>query len=80
MHEKKGLTVLLSWITEAVRPAADEPFPEVYTAIGAVFSTNLRNCKAQLSHNVGKCKLHCKNRKRINDLPFFMLKSKVKYI
>lgn len=23
------LTVLLSWITEAVRPAADEPFPEV---------------------------------------------------
>lgn len=25
----KGLTVLLSWITEAVRPAADEPFPEV---------------------------------------------------
>jgi hypothetical protein len=25
----KGLTVLLSWITEAVRPAADDPFPEV---------------------------------------------------
>lgn len=23
------LTVLLSWITEAVRPAAEEPFPEV---------------------------------------------------
>jgi hypothetical protein len=35
--------VLLSLITEAVRPAADEPFPEVYTATGAVFSTNLRN-------------------------------------
>ena len=28
---------------EAVRPAAEEPFPEVYIATGAVFSTNLRN-------------------------------------
>ena len=31
-------------MTEAVRPAADEPFPLVYTQIGAVFSTNFRNC------------------------------------
>ena len=38
-----GLTELLSRITETVRPAADEPFPEVCTAIGAVFSMNLRN-------------------------------------
>lgn len=37
------LTVLLSRMTEAVSPAADEPLPEVYTATGAVFSTNLRN-------------------------------------
>lgn len=37
------LTELPSRITEAVRPAADEPFPDVYIAIGAVFSTNLRN-------------------------------------
>jgi hypothetical protein len=28
---------------EAVRPAAEDPFPEVYIAIGAVLSTNLRN-------------------------------------
>jgi len=27
--KEKELTVLLSCITEAVRPAADEPFPEV---------------------------------------------------
>ena len=27
-----------------MRPAADEPFPEVYTAMGAILSTYLRNC------------------------------------
>ena len=43
MYWKQKLTVLLSLITEAVRQAAEEPFPEVYTATGAVFSTNLRN-------------------------------------
>ena len=48
-----ALTELLSRITEAVRPAADEPFPEVYTAIGAVFSTNLRNYTAN-NYNLGK--------------------------
>ncbi len=31
-------------MTEAVRPAAEEPFPEVYTATGATFSTNFNNC------------------------------------
>ena len=35
---------LPSRMTEAVRPAADDPLPEVYTQMGAVFSTNLRNC------------------------------------
>lgn len=30
-------------MTEAVSPAADDPFPEVYTATGAVFSTNFKN-------------------------------------
>lgn len=43
LHYAAKLTVLLSRITEAVRPAADEPLPEVYIATGAVFSTNLRN-------------------------------------
>ena len=33
-----------SLTTDAVKPAAEDPFPEVYTQIGAVFSTNLRNC------------------------------------
>ena len=32
-----------SLTTDAVKPAADEPLPEVYTQMGAVFSTNLRN-------------------------------------
>jgi len=40
-------TVLESRMTDAVSPAAEEPFPEVYTAIGAVFSTNFRNCTAR---------------------------------
>lgn len=31
-------------ITDAVRPAAEEPLPEVYTAIGAVLDVNFRNC------------------------------------
>ena len=31
-------------MTEAVRPAADEPLPEVQTAMGATRSTNLSNC------------------------------------
>ncbi len=30
-------------MTEAVRPAADEPLPEVYTAMGAVLLVNFRN-------------------------------------
>lgn len=33
-----------SLITEAVKPAAELPFPDVYTPIGATFSTNLSNC------------------------------------
>mmetsp|Transcript_5151 Transcript_5151/g.21026 ORF Transcript_5151/g.21026 Transcript_5151/m.21026 type:complete len:207 (-) Transcript_5151:272-892(-) len=33
-----------SLTTDAVKPAAEDPFPEVYTQMGAVFSTNLRNC------------------------------------
>jgi hypothetical protein len=33
-RSKQSLTVLTSRCTEAVRPAADEPFPEVYTEIG----------------------------------------------
>lgn len=33
-----------SRMTEAVNPAALLPLPEVYTAIGATFSTNLSNC------------------------------------
>ncbi len=28
----------------AVKPAADEPLPLVYTAIDAVFYTNFKNC------------------------------------
>jgi len=32
-----------SLIILAVRPAAEEPFPEVYTAIGATLSTNFKN-------------------------------------
>ena len=43
MYWKQKLTVLLSLITEAVRQAAEEPFPEVYTATGAVLSKNVRN-------------------------------------
>ena len=31
-------------MTEAVRPAAEEPLPLVYTAMGAVLEVNLRNC------------------------------------
>ena len=31
-------------MTDAVRPAAEEPLPLVYTQIGAVFSTNFKNC------------------------------------
>uniref|UniRef100_A0AAG5CRG8 Uncharacterized protein n=1 Tax=Anopheles atroparvus TaxID=41427 RepID=A0AAG5CRG8_ANOAO len=38
------LRVAGSRITDAVRPAALEPLPEVYTAIGATFSTNLSSC------------------------------------
>ena len=36
--------VELSLVILAVRPAAEDPFPEVYTAMEAVCSTNLRNC------------------------------------
>lgn len=50
-QRRSKLTELLSLITEAVRPAADDPFPEVYTAIGAVFSTNLRNFTNELKSN-----------------------------
>jgi len=35
---------LPSLMTDAVRPAAEEPLPEVYTHMGAVWCTNLRNC------------------------------------
>lgn len=31
-------------MTEAVSPAAEDPFPEVYTAMGAVLDANFRNC------------------------------------
>lgn len=31
-------------MTEAVRPAALEPLPEVYTPMGATFSTNFNSC------------------------------------
>ena len=31
-------------MTEAVRPAAEEPLPLVYTAMGAVLEVNFRNC------------------------------------
>ena len=31
-------------MTDAVRPAALEPLPDVYTEMGATCSTNLRNC------------------------------------
>lgn len=34
------LTLAGSLITEAVRPAALDPLPEVYTPMGATFSTN----------------------------------------
>lgn len=37
------LTVAGSLMTEAVRPAAELPFPEVYTAIGDTFCTNFSN-------------------------------------
>lgn len=30
-------------MTDAVNPAAELPLPEVYTAIGATFSTNFNN-------------------------------------
>lgn len=30
-------------MTEAVRPAAELPFPEVYTEIGATLSTNFKS-------------------------------------
>ena len=33
-----------SLITDAVRPAALLPFPDVYTPIGETFSTNFNNC------------------------------------
>ena len=36
--------MLASRMTEAVSPAAEDPFPEVYTAMGAVLEANLRNC------------------------------------
>lgn len=41
LHWITSLTVAGSLTTEAVRPAADEPFPEVYTPIGDTCSTNL---------------------------------------
>jgi hypothetical protein len=31
-------------MTEAVRPAAEDPLPLVYTEIGATLSTNFKNC------------------------------------
>lgn len=31
-------------MTDAVRPAAELPFPDVYTEIGATLSTNFRSC------------------------------------
>ena len=36
--------VAASRMTEAVRPAAEDPLPDVYTAMGATLSTNLRSC------------------------------------
>lgn len=33
-----------SRITDAVKPAALEPFPDVYTPIGETFSTNFSSC------------------------------------
>ena len=36
--------VWLSQITDAVKPAAEEPLPDVYTAIGATFSANFSSC------------------------------------
>lgn len=33
-----------SLVTDAVRPAAELPLPEVYTAMGATLSTNFSNC------------------------------------
>lgn len=41
---RRTLTVTGSRCTEAVKPAAEEPFPEVYTDIGETFSTNFNNC------------------------------------
>ena len=38
------LRELGSRITEAVRPAAEDPLPDVYTAIGATLSTNFNSC------------------------------------
>ena len=35
--------VAASLITEAVKPAAEDPFPLVYTDIGAILSTNFKN-------------------------------------
>ena len=40
---KLNYLVLGSFIIAAVRPAADEPFPLVYTQTGAILLTNLRN-------------------------------------
>lgn len=37
------LTVVGSLLTEAVKPAAEEPFPEVYIPIGEHFSTNFNS-------------------------------------
>lgn len=38
------LTVIESLDTDAVRPAAELPLPDVYTPIGATVSTNFNNC------------------------------------
>ena len=37
------ITVAGSLMTDAVKPAALEPFPDVYTPIGETFSTNFNN-------------------------------------
>lgn len=39
-EKKLLLTVAGSLITDAVKPAAELPLPEVYKPIGATFSTN----------------------------------------
>lgn len=44
LENDKCLTDPGSLITDAVKPAALDPLPEVYTAIGETFSTNFNNC------------------------------------